>query len=97
MMEIANRILIKFVHSIYIILQSVFLQCKFRICKGCFHCQMVQIDCNTWIIEDNRGITFLTTDNKNRIFTSVDNDGIGCEFVSPVIPTVEDSECEKNF
>jgi hypothetical protein len=39
---------------------------------------MVQIDYITGIIEDNRGITFFTMDNKNGIFASVHNDGIGC-------------------
>ena len=31
MMEIGNRLLIKFVHSIYIVLQAICFQCKFRI------------------------------------------------------------------
>ena len=35
----------------------------------------------TWIIKDNRGITFLTADNKNRTLASADNDGIGGRFV----------------
>jgi hypothetical protein len=34
-----------------------------------------------WIIEDNGGIAFLTTDNKNGVFAGVDNDGICGRFV----------------
>lgn len=34
-----------------------------------------------WGIENNRGIIFFTMDNKNGIFTSVDNDGIGGRYV----------------
>ena len=49
--------------------------------KAVFLRLMVQIDYIAGIIEDNRGITFFTTDNKNGIFASVHNDGIGCRFV----------------
>ena len=35
----------------------------------------------TWIVKDDCGIEFLAEDDKNRILTSVDNDGIGCRFV----------------
>lgn len=69
--------LIKSVHSIHIILQAICLQCKRGVCKRRIRCQPVKIDNITWFVKDNCGIAFFAGDSKNRILTSVDNDGIG--------------------
>ena len=77
MMEIKKHYeLIKFIPRIHIILQSVFFQCQLGIGKRRFFCQSVQIYNIIWVIKDYSGITFLTTDNKNRVLAGINNDGV---------------------
>ena len=68
--------IIKFIHCIHIILQSIFFQCQFGIQQRWFFCQPVKINNIIRIIKDDRGITFLVTDNKNGVLSDIDDNGV---------------------
>lgn len=52
-----------------------------KLSKWRFLCQPVQIYSIIRVIEDDGGITFLATDNKNCVFTGVDDNGVCSRFV----------------
>lgn len=73
--------LIQFIHRIHIILQAIGFKCKLCISKRFFLRQLVQIYNIIWLLEDNAGVAFLTTDNKNGIFANIDKNGVGTRLI----------------